>query len=298
MLSRLIEFSLQQRVPVLLLSVAIAVAGAMAFLKLPIDAYPDISPTQVKLILKAPGMTPEEVEARVITPLEMELLGVPRGTLLRSTAKYAIADITIDFAEGTDIYWARQQVAERFGNVETDLPPDVNGGLAPISTPLSDVYMFTLEGGGLDLAEKRSLMDWTLRPALRTLPGVADVNVLGGYAHSVVVVPDRARLASAGLDFRDLVEALERNNRNDGAGRLDAGEEALIVRIEGALRTLDDVAAVVVKPGLPPVRIGDVAQVLAEARTRYGAVSRDGKGEAVQGIVVALRGADASALVR
>lgn len=298
MLSRLIEFSLQQRVLVLLLSAAIAVAGAMAFLKLPIDAYPDISPTQVKLILKAPGMTPEEVEARVITPLEMELLGVPRGTLLRSTAKYAIADITIDFAEGTDIYWARQQVAERFGNVAADLPPDVNGGLAPISTPLSDVYMFTLEGGGLDLAEKRSLMDWTLRPALRTLPGVADVNVLGGYAHSVVVVPDRARLASAGLDFRDLVEALERNNRNDGAGRLDAGEEALIVRIEGALRTLDDVAAVVVKPGLPPVRIGDVAQVLAEARTRYGAVSRDGKGEAVQGIVVALRGADASALVR
>ncbi|HEL3778026.1 TPA: efflux RND transporter permease subunit [Stenotrophomonas maltophilia] len=298
MLSRLIEFSLRQRVLVLLLSAAIAVAGAMAFLKLPIDAYPDISPTQVKLILKAPGMTPEEVEARVITPLEMELLGVPRGTLLRSTAKYAIADITIDFAEGTDIYWARQQVAERFGNVAADLPPDVNGGLAPISTPLSDVYMFTLEGGGLDLAEKRSLMDWTLRPALRTLAGVADVNVLGGYAHSVVVVPDRARLASAGLDFRDLVEALERNNRNDGAGRLDAGEEALIVRIEGALRTLDDVAAVVVKPGLPPVRISDVASVRAEACTRYGAVSRDGKGEAVQGIVVALRGADASALVR
>ncbi|HGM7333993.1 TPA: efflux RND transporter permease subunit [Stenotrophomonas maltophilia] len=298
MLSRLIDFSLRQRVLVLLLSAAIAVAGAMAFLKLPIDAYPDISPTQVKLILKAPGMTPEEVEARVITPLEMELLGVPRGTLLRSTAKYAIADITIDFAEGTDIYWARQQVAERFGNVAADLPPDVNGGLAPISTPLSDVYMFTLEGGGLDLAEKRSLMDWTLRPALRTLAGVADVNVLGGYAHSVVVVPDRARLASAGLDFRDLVEALERNNRNDGAGRLDAGEEALIVRIEGALRTLDDVAAVVVKPGLPPVRISDVASVRAEARTRYGAVSRDGKGEAVQGIVVALRGADASALVR
>ncbi|HIE1097547.1 MULTISPECIES: efflux RND transporter permease subunit [Stenotrophomonas] len=298
MLSRLIEFSLRQRVLVLLLSAAIAVAGAMAFLKLPIDAYPDISPTQVKLILKAPGMTPEEVEARVITPLEMELLGVPRGTLLRSTAKYAIADITIDFAEGTDIYWARQQVAERFGNVAADLPPDVNGGLAPISTPLSDVYMFTLEGGGLNLAEKRSLMDWTLRPALRTLAGVADVNVLGGYAHSVVVVPDRARLASAGLDFRDLVEALERNNRNDGAGRLDAGEEALIVRIEGALRTLDDVAAVVVKPGLPPVRISDVASVRAEARTRYGAVSRDGKGEAVQGIVVALRGADASALVR
>ncbi|MCB1564628.1 MAG: efflux RND transporter permease subunit, partial [Xanthomonadales bacterium] len=107
MLSRLIEFSLRQRVLVLLASLGIAVAGAMAFLQLPIDAYPDISPTQVKLILKAPGMTPEEVESRVITPLEMELLGVPRGVMLRSTAKYAIADITLDFSEGTDIYWAR-----------------------------------------------------------------------------------------------------------------------------------------------------------------------------------------------
>ena len=297
MLSRLVEFSLRQRVLVLLLSAAVAIAGAMSFLRLPIDAYPDISPTQVKLILKAPGMTPEEVEARVITPLEMELLGVPRGTMLRSTAKYAIADITIDFAEGTDIYWARQQVAERFGNVAPDLPGDVDGGLAPISTPLSDVYMFTLEGGGLDLAEKRSLIDWTVRPALRTLPGVADVNVLGGHVHSWVVVPDRARLASAGLDFGDLVDALERNNRNDGAGRLDAGEEALIVRVEGALKTARDIAAVVVRPGLPPIRIGDVASVRAEAMTRYGAVSRDGQGEAVQCIVVALRGADASTLV-
>ncbi len=297
MLARLIEFSLRQRVLVLLAAVALAGAGVAAFLHLPIDAYPDISPTQVKLILKAPGMTPEEVEARVITPLEMELLGVPQGVMLRSTAKYAIADLTLDFAEGTDIYWARQQVAERYGNVAPNLPSDVSGGLAPISTPLSDVYMFSIEGGGLSLAERRSLLDWTLRPALRTLPGVADVNVLGGQARSFVVVPDRARLSAAGLHFRDVVDAIERNNRNDGAGRLDAGEETLIVRAEGAIHTLDDLAAIVIRPGAAPVRIGDVAQLRTDALTRYGAVTRDGAGEAVEGIVVALRGADASTLV-
>ncbi|WP_257389026.1 efflux RND transporter permease subunit [Tahibacter caeni] len=299
MLSRLVEFSLRQRVLVLLCALALASAGIAAFLRLPIDAYPDISPTQVKLILKAPGMTPEEVESRVIAPLEMELLGVPQGVMLRSVAKYAIADITLDFAAGSDIYWARQQVAERYAAVAGNLPSGVDGGLAPISTPLSDVFMFTIEGGGLSLAERRSLLDWTLRPALRTLPGVADINVLGGEARSFAVVPDRSRLSAAGLHFSDVVGAITRNNRNDGAGRLEAGENALIVRSEGAIRGAGDLRNVVLRTSAtsPPVRIGDVAEVRVEGMTRYGAVSRDGRGEAVQGIVVALRGADASTLV-
>ncbi|WP_129643170.1 CusA/CzcA family heavy metal efflux RND transporter [Peristeroidobacter agariperforans] len=298
MLARLIEFSLRQRVLVLLAAVGIAAAGIMAFLRLPIDAYPDISPTQVKLILKAPGMTPEEIETRVVAPLEMELLGVPRGVMLRSMAKYAIADLTLDFEEGTDIYWARQQVAERFANAADSLPSDVSGGLAPISTPLSDVFMFTVEGEGLSLTERRTLLDWTLRPALRTLPGVADVNVLGGHVGSFVVVPDRARLNDNNVLFSDLVEAVTRNNRNDGAGRIGAGEETLIVRAEGAIRSLEDLKAIVIRSGVAPVRIGDVAEVRVDSLTRYGAVTQDGTGEAVQGIVVALRGADASQLVK
>ncbi|MGY0504428.1 efflux RND transporter permease subunit [Luteimonas sp. e5] len=297
MLARLIEFSLRQRLLVLLASIGIAGAGLLAFNRLPVDAYPEISPAQVKMILKAPGMTPEEVEARVIAPLEMELLGVPNAVMLRSTAKYAIADITLDFSEGTDIYWARQQVGERFAAVMPDLPEGVSGGLAPISTPLSDVFMFTIEGGGLDLTERRTLLDWTLRPALRTVPGVADVNVLGGHVRSLVVIPDRARLAVNGLQLHDLAEALERNNRNDGAGRLRSGESALIVRVEGALATAADIGEVVIRPGMPPLRVRDVAEVRTEGLTRYGAVSRDGEGEAVQGIVVALRGADAARLV-
>lgn len=301
MLSRLIEFSLRQRLLVLLAVLALAGAGVASFLQLPIDAYPDISPTQVKLILKAPGMTPEEVESRVIAPLEMELLGVPRGVMLRSTAKYAIADITLDFAEGSDIYWARQQVAERYAAVAGSLPEGVGGGLAPISTPLSDVFMFTIEGGSLSLSERRTLLDWTLRPALRTLPGVADINVLGGEAASFAVVPDRARLSAAGMSFADVVTAVSRNNRNDGAGRLDAGENTLIVRSEGAIRSAEDVSRIVLRAataGAPAVRVGDVAAVRMEGLTRYGAVSRDGQGEAVEGIVVALRGADASTLVK
>ncbi len=297
MLGRLVEFSLTRRVLVLVAAAGLALAGALAFLALPVDAYPDIAPTQVKLILKAPGMTPEEVESRVVAPLELELLGLPNGTMLRSTAKYAIADITLDFAEGTDIYWARQQVAERFGNV--DLPAGVGGGLAPIATPLSDLFMFTIEGGDLELSERRALLDWVIRPALRTIPGVADVNALGGEVTSYVVVPDRAALSAAGLHFRDLVEALERNNRNDGSGRLGDGEEALVVRAEGAVHTLEDLRGIVlrVQDGIP-LRVGDVAEVRADGMTRYGAVTRDGEGEAVQGIVVGLRGADAGAVVQ
>lgn len=298
MLSRLTEFSLRQRLLVLLAALGLAAAGIWAFAGLPIDAFPDVSPTQVKLILKAPGMTPEEVETRVIAPLEMELLGTPRITVLRSTAKYAIADITLDFEEGTDLYWARQQVAERYASVASSLPAGIEGGLAPISTPLSDVFMFTIEGGGLSLAQRRTLLDWTLRPALRTLPGVADVNALGGETRSFVVVPDPARLAQAGLSFEALAQAIERNNRNDGAGRVDVGEETLVVRVEGALRDAADIAALPVLDGPHPVRVGDVAEVKIGALTRYGAVTRDGKGEAVEGIVVALRGADASTLIK
>ncbi len=298
MLQRLIGFSLSQRLLVLLCALAIVGAGIWAYLKLPIDAYPNIAPTQVKLILKAPGMTPEEVETRVVVPLEMEMLGIPHAHLLRSTAKYAIADVTLDFNEGTDIYWARQQVSERFAAAAGELPGDVSGGLAPIATPLSDMFMFTIEGGGLSLVERRTLLDWTIRPALRTIPGVADLNALGGKVRTFLVTPDRTRLSAAGLHFRDVVDAVMRNNRNDGAGRLRDGDDALIVRAEGAVRTLDDLRRVVVttRDGMP-LRVGDLAQVSYGSLTRYGAVTRDGVGEAVEGLVVGLRGADASKVV-
>ena len=261
MLRRLVEFALSQRMLMLVLAVLLAAGGGYAFTRLPIDAYPDISTTQVKLILKAPGMTPEEVEQRVIAPLELELLGIPNQVILRSTAKYAIADITIDFTDSTDVYWARQQVGERLSGVMGQLPDTVSGGLAPIATPLSEIFMFTIEGGNLSLAERRTLLDWTIRPALRTIPGVADVNALGGHVATYEVVPNDAAMLSAGVRISDLRDAIEKANRNDGAGRVAEGEEALIVRAVGAIQTLNDLGEVMVTTHAGHhVRLGDVAE--------------------------------------
>ena len=297
MLRSLVAWSLSYRLVVIGLTLVVGVLGALAYASLPVDAYPNIAQTQVKIILKAPGMTPEEVETRVIAPIELETLGLPNQATLRSTAKYAIADITIDFTDGTDIYWARQQVGERLANVMADMPEGVTGGMAPISTPLSDVLMFTIDGP-LSLAKKRELLDWTIRPALRTVPGVADVNALGGFVRTYEIRPDAAALAAARLSVDDLRNAIMRGNRNDGAGRIAAGEEALIVRAVGAIQSVSDVEAmaVVARDGRV-VRIGDVATVGTGSLTRYGGVTAHGKGEAVQGLVMALRGADSRKVV-
>lgn len=297
MLQQIVAHSLSRRMLVIALSLVVAALGAWAFIRLPVDAYPNIAQTQVKIILKAPGMTPEEVESRVITPIETELLGIPNQAILRSTAKYAIADITVDFVDGTDIYWARQQVAERLSGVLADMPGAVSGGLAPISTPLSDIYMFTIEGP-LSLQQKRELLDWTIRPALRTVPGVADVNALGGFVRTFEVRPDPVALAAARLTVTDLRTAIESGNRNDGAGRLTSGEESLIVRSVGAMQSVQDLAGLVVASRDGRItRVSDVASVSPGSLTRYGAVTRNGQGEAVQGLVIALRGADARTVV-
>jgi cobalt-zinc-cadmium resistance protein CzcA len=293
-MAALIRFALSQRILILLAVFLLAGGGYYAFKNIPIDAFPEVSPTQVKIIVKAPGMTPEEVEARITAPIEINLLGITHQTMLRSIAKYALTDITVDFEEGTDIYWARQQISERLNTIWGDLPSGVSGGIAPMTTPLGEMFMFSIEGGGLSLMEKRDLLDWVIRPALRTVPGVADVNSLGGMVRSFVVAPDNARLAARGIGIDKLTAALQANNRNDGAGRLTEGEEALIVRAEGRIQTLADVNAIVIdsNQGMP-VTVGDVADVAIGALTRYGAVSKDGKGEAVTGLVLSLRGANA-----
>ena len=297
MFSRLVEFALTQRLLVAAMTLLLG-AGIVSFRDLPIDAFPDVSSTQVKLIMKAPGMTPEEVEARIVTPIELEMLGIPNQRIMRSISKYAIADITIDFNDGTDIYWARQQVAERLNNAQRDLPPSASGGLAPITTPLGEMFMFTVEGDNVSLEERRTILDWVIRPALRTLPGVADVNSLGGLARSFEVVPDNNALASHGISFAMLQQAVQANNRNDGAGRINDGEEALLIRAEGSVKTLQDLRNIVIaSPSGNPIRVGDVALVRIGSMTRYGVVTRDGKGEAVEGLVLGLRGANAQKVV-
>lgn len=290
----LIQFALSQRILIVLSVLLLAGGGFHAFTHIPIDAFPEVSPTQVKIIVKAPGMTPEEVESRITAPIEIELLGIPHQVTLRSIAKYALTDITVDFTEGTDIYWARQQIAERLNTLWSDLPKGIEGGIAPMTTPLGEMYMFSIEGGNLNLMQKRDLLDWVIRPALRTVAGVADVNSLGGLVRSFEIIPDNTRMMARGITMDRLMHAIESNNRNDGAGRMADGEETLIVRAEGRIKTLADVGTIVVDNlnGVP-VTVGDVADVKIGALTRYGAVSKNGQGEAVTGLVLSLRGANA-----
>ena len=298
MLAKLVEFSLTQRLLVSVLSLLVIGAGIVSFRDLPIDAFPDVSSTQVKMIMKAPGMTPEEVEARIVTPIELEMLGIPNQRVMRSISKYAIADITLDFQDGTDIYWARQQVAERLNNALRDMPANISGGLAPITTPLGEMFMFTVEGENISLEQRRTILDWTIRPALRTLPGVADVNSLGGLARSFEIVPDHTALAARSISFAMLQAAVQANNRNDGAGRINDGDEALLVRAEGSIKNLQDVRNIVIaSPGGNPIRVSDVSEVRIGSLTRYGAVTKDGQGEAVEGLVLGLRGANAQKVV-
>ncbi len=295
----LIRFALSQRLLMMVLVLILGGGGFYAFKHLPIDAFPEVSPTQVKIIVKAAGMTPEEVESRITAPIEVELLGIPHQSMLRSIAKYALTDITIDFEEGTDIFWARQQIAERLNTLWGNLPAGVEGGIAPMTTPLGEMFMFSVDGGDLTLMQRRDLLDWVIRPALRTVSGVADVNVLGGFVRTFEVIPDNMKMSARGITIADLIKALESNNRNDGAGRLTEGEEALIVRAEGRIKTLDDVRGIVVSgAGQSPIKVSDVAvDVRIGSLTRYGAVSKNGVGEAVTGVVLSLRGANARSTV-
>jgi heavy metal efflux system protein len=298
MLSRLIQACLSQRLFVLLATLMVAGAGWYAFMQLPIDAFPDVSSTQVKVIMKAPGMTPEEVENRIAVPIEVEMLGIPNTKILRSVTKYGLADVTIDFQDNTDRYWARQQVSERLAGISDSLPAGISGGMAPITTPLGEMYMFTVESDSMSLAERRTLLDWVIRPALRTVPGVADVNSLGGVVRAFEVVPNELAMDASGVSLTQLKEAIAANNRNDGAGRLGEGDEVLLVRSEGSITSLDDLRAVVVtvKDGVP-VRIGALAEVRIGTMTRYGVVTQSGKSEAVQGLVLGLAGANAQQVV-
>lgn len=299
MIAALIRFALIQRLMVLLLAAAVVVGGLWAFRSLPIDAFPDISSPQVMVVVKAPGMAPEEVEARISFPIETEMQGLPRQTVLRSATKYALASIIIDFEDGTDIYWARAQVAERLNQVWSSLPAGVTGGLAPITTPLGEVYMYRIVGAGYSNQELRALQDWVIRPRLRTVDGAADVNSLGGEVRAFEVVPDPGRLAAHGLDLDDIEQALEKNNRNAGGDRINRGEEMLLVRTVGQLRNAEDIGNVTVTTRAgTPVRIRDIASVRLGALTRYGAVTANGEGEVVTGLVLLRKGANSRSTVQ
>ncbi|MFB2760644.1 efflux RND transporter permease subunit [Shewanella xiamenensis] len=297
MLTSVIRFSLTQRLFVLIVALILMLAGARAWFAIPLDAFPDISPTQVKIILKAPGMTPEEIEAQITVPIETELLGIPQQSILRSTTKYAISDITLDFEEGTDIYWARQQVSERLSAVWDSFPEGVSGGVAPMSTPLSEIFMFSLENPNLSLLERRQLLEWEIRPLLRTVPGVADVNILGGYAKSFSISPNPAAMAAAGVSFAALQQAIVENNHNEGAGKLTIGTDTIIVRSEGRIDDIDELKQLVIKTDNAKVyRLQDLADIQIGHLARYGAVTKDGN-ETAEALIIALKDANTAQVV-
>jgi len=298
MLAALIRFSLIQRLMILLLTATLVAAGSWAFKTLPIDAFPDISAPQVQIIVKAPGLSPTEVENRITFPLEMEMQGLPRQTVLRSVTKYALSVIKIDFEDGTDIYWARNQVSERLNQVWASLPKGVDGGLAPITTPLGELYMYRIKGDGYSNRELRALQDWVIRPRLRTVDGVADVNSLGGEVRAYEVIPNPDALVRYGLSLDDLQLALERNNRNTGGDRIERGDKMLLVRTLGLLHNEDDIRQITVatRHGTP-IFLKQVAEVRIGSLTRYGAVTANGEGEVVTGLVLLRKGANSRSTV-
>ncbi|MUU60022.1 efflux RND transporter permease subunit [Helicobacter pylori] len=296
MLASIIEFSLRQRIIVIVGAILILFFGTYSFIHTPVDAFPDISPTQVKIILKLPGSSPEEMENNIVRPLELELLGLKGQKSLRSVSKYSISDITIDFDDSVDIYLARNIVNERLSSVMKDLPVGVEGGMAPIVTPLSDIFMFTIDGNITEI-EKRQLLDFVIRPQLRMISGVADVNSIGGFSRAFVIVPDFNDMARLGVSISDLESAVRVNLRNSGAGRVDRDGETFLVKIQTASLSLEDIGKITVSTNLGHLHIKDFAKVISQSRTRLGFVTKDGVGETTEGLVLSLKDANTKEII-
>ncbi|MGL2382487.1 efflux RND transporter permease subunit [Helicobacter pylori] len=296
MLASIIEFSLRQRIIVIVGAILVLFFGTYSFINTPVDAFPDISPTQVKIILKLPGSSPEEMENNIVRPLELELLGLKGQKSLRSISKYSISDITIDFDDSVDIYLARNIVNERLSSVMKDLPVGVEGGMAPIVTPLSDIFMFTIDGNITEI-EKRQLLDFVIRPQLRMISGVADVNSIGGFSKAFVIVPDFNDMARLGISISDLEEAVRVNLRNSGAGRVDRDGETFLVKIQTASLSLEDIGKITVSTNLGHLHIKDFAKVISQSRTRLGFVTKDGVGETTEGLVLSLKDANTKEII-
>jgi cobalt-zinc-cadmium resistance protein CzcA len=290
-MQRLVEISLAHRLVVVLLAVLLVAAGWMSFRSLPIDAFPDVTNIQVTVISQAATLSPLEIEQLVTYPIEQACAGLPHSTEVRSLSKFGLSMVTVVFEDGTDIYFARQLVLERIFSVQDELPDGARSGLGPISTGLGEVYQYTLESPDRDLMELRSLQDWVLRPILRTVPGVAGVDSFGGFVRQFHVVADPMALRQYGLALEELAAAVADNNGVAGGAFVERGGEQFVVRGDGWLRDGEDLENTVVayRDGVP-VLLRQVAAVELAPEIRQGAISRDGHGETVAGIVLMLRG--------
>ncbi len=290
MLSRIIVWSLGHRFIVILATVAVAILGAVSFHRLPIDAFPDTTPVQVQINTVAPALSPIEIERQITAPIEQAISGLPKLDEVRSISRFGLSQVTVVFEEGTDIYFARQVAMERLQSVS--LPPNIERPmLGPVATGLGEVFHYLVSGEGKTLSELRTANDWIVKPQLRSVRGVAEVNAWGGDERQIHVVVDPMQLQRRGLTLSQLAEAIEQNNANVGGGSLDrAGEATLVQGIAIATRPSDVEDMVITAHDGVPVRVRDVAKVVEGREIRRGAVTADGKGEVVLGLGFMLMG--------
>ncbi len=299
MFEKLIRFSIDQRWLVMLLALGIAVLGIFSYKQLPIDAVPDITNVQVQINTMAPGYAPLEVEQRITYPIETLMAGMPKLEQTRSTSRYGLSQVTVVFKEGTNIYFARQLVNERINQAKDKLPQGIAPEMGPTSTGLGEIFMWTVEAkeGALKVdgtpyrpMDLREIQDWIIKPQLRNVPGVNEINTVGGYVKQYQIAPDADKLMAMGLSLNDLVDALEKNNANMGAGYIEKSGEQYLIRVPGQVSNIKDIENIVVdtKAGVP-VRIKDVSDVLIGSESRSGAATENGK-EVVLGTVFMLTG--------
>lgn len=295
---KLATFLLGNRLVVLLATALLVVAGIMAWLRLPIDAFPDVTSTQVMILAAAPGLAAVDVEQRVSYPIEQVMGGLPRVRQVRSLSKAGLSQVVIVFEDGADTYWTRQLVFERLAMAREQLPPGVEPELGPISTGLGEIFQYTLEADGMGAMELRSVQDWLVAPMLKPIPGVNEVNSFGGEVkqYQVLVSPDK--LLKYELTVNDIVEAVEQGNANAGGGVVVQGWEQLYLRGVGLLEDIPDIERIVLRAERgAPIYLRDVADVVIGAEPRQGAVSRDGTGEVVAGMIIMLKGENSREVV-
>ena len=299
MLARIIGFSIRQRWFVLAVVALLCALGVYSATKLPIDAVPDITNGQVQINTEAEGFSPLEAEQRITFPIETAISGIPKLAYTRSISRYGLSQVTVVFEDGTDTYFARQLVNERIQSAKSQLPPGIEPQLGPLATGLGEIFMYAVEpkpgarkpdGSEYTPSDLRTLSDWVVRPQMRTIPGVAEVNTIGGYARQYHVTPNPQQLASLKLSLTDIVEALEANNANKGAGYVERAGEQILIRVPGQAKDEADLSQIIVATrGGVPIRIGDVAEVVIGSELRTGAATENGK-EIVLGTIFMLTG--------
>nr|WP_298120306.1 CusA/CzcA family heavy metal efflux RND transporter [uncultured Pseudoxanthomonas sp.] len=301
MLERILRFAIAHRWLMMALTLALVVVGAWSFSRLPIDVTPDITNVQVQINTQVDGYSPLEAEQRVTYPIETALAGLPGLDYTRSISRYGLSQVTVVFKDGTDLYFARQQVGERLQQVKSQLPDGLEPGMGPIATGMGEIFMYTVEAGAearkpdgtpYTATDLRTLQDWVVRPQLRNVPGVTEVNTIGGFARQIHITPDPARLVALGFTLHDVVQAVASNNQNVGAGYIERNGQQFLVRAPGQVADLEGIRDIVLdrREGVP-IRVRDVAQVGEGPELRTGAATMNGK-EVVLGTTFMLIGAN------